>query len=122
MKYGCPCGYVYDPVLGDPENGIAPGTAWEDVPADLKCPECGIEKEMFAEESDDSVAKHEEAAEVPEDDAAKMVKYGCPCGYVYDPVAGDPENGIAPGTAWADVPADFKCPECGIEKEMFAEE
>lgn len=122
MKYGCPCGYVYDPVLGDPENGIAPGTAWEDVPADFKCPECGIEKEMFAEESDDSVAKHEEAAEVPVDDAAKMVKYGCPCGYVYDPVAGDPENGIAPGTAWADVPADFKCPECGIEKEMFAEE
>ena len=122
MKYGCPCGYVYDPVLGDPENGIAPGTAWEDVPADFKCPECGIEKEMFAEESDDSVAKHEEAAEVPADDAAKMVKYGCPCGYVYDPVAGDPENGIAPGTAWADVPADFKCLECGIEKEMFAEE
>ena len=122
MKYGCPCGYVYDPVLGDPENGIAPGTAWEDVPADFKCPECGIEKEMFAEESDDSVAKHEEAAEVPADDADKMVKYGCPCGYVYDPVVGDPENGIAPGTAWADVPADFKCPECGIEKEMFAEE
>ena len=32
MKYECPCGYVYDPALGDPENGVAPGTAWEDVP------------------------------------------------------------------------------------------
>ena len=28
-KYVCPCGYVYDPELGDPENGVAPGTAWE---------------------------------------------------------------------------------------------
>ena len=27
MKYECPCGYVYDPALGDPENGVAPGTA-----------------------------------------------------------------------------------------------
>ena len=36
MKYECPCGYVYDPALGDPENGVAPGTAWEDVPEDWK--------------------------------------------------------------------------------------
>ena len=32
MKYVCPCGYVYDPAIGDPDSGIAPGTAWEDVP------------------------------------------------------------------------------------------
>ena len=31
-KYECPCGYVYDPELGDPDNGVAPGTLWEDVP------------------------------------------------------------------------------------------
>ena len=31
MKYVCPCGYVYDETLGDPENGVAPGTKWEDV-------------------------------------------------------------------------------------------
>ena len=31
-KYVCPCGYVYDPAVGDPDNGVAPGTAWEDVP------------------------------------------------------------------------------------------
>ena len=36
MKYECPCGYVYDPAVGDPENGVAPGTAWEDVPEDIK--------------------------------------------------------------------------------------
>ena len=36
MKYECPCGYVYDPALGDPDNGVAPGTVWEDVPEDRK--------------------------------------------------------------------------------------
>lgn len=49
-KYACPCGYVYDPELGDPENGIAPGTAWEDVPEDWECPVCGLGKDVFEEE------------------------------------------------------------------------
>ena len=35
MKYVCDiCGYVYDPAVGDPENGVAPGTPWEEVPED----------------------------------------------------------------------------------------
>ena len=46
-KYVCPCGYVYDPELGDHENGIAPGTAWEDVPEDWVCPICGLGKDAF---------------------------------------------------------------------------
>jgi len=42
MKYECEtCGYVYDPAVGDPDNGIAPGTAWEDIPEDWVCPTCG---------------------------------------------------------------------------------
>ena len=42
MKYVCDiCGYVYDPELGDPDNGVAPGTPWEDVPEDWVCPLCG---------------------------------------------------------------------------------
>ena len=49
-KYTCPCGYIYDPELGDPENGVAPGTAWEDVPEDWVCPLCGASKEDFVEE------------------------------------------------------------------------
>lgn len=50
-KYVCePCGYVYDPELGDPDNGIAPGTAFEDLPEDWVCPICGVGKEDFAEE------------------------------------------------------------------------
>ena len=51
-----------------------------------------------------------------------MAKYVCPCGYVYDEEAGDPENGIAPGTPWSEVPEDFVCPVCGLEKEAFEEE
>lgn len=41
------CGYVYDEAKGAPDDGIAPGTAWEDVPLNWKCPECGAGKEDF---------------------------------------------------------------------------
>jgi flavin reductase (DIM6/NTAB) family NADH-FMN oxidoreductase RutF/rubredoxin len=47
-KYKCiMCGYIYDPALGDPDNGVAPGTAFEDVPADWVCPDCGAGKDEF---------------------------------------------------------------------------
>jgi rubredoxin len=50
-KYVCGvCGYVYDPAVGDPDGGIAPGTAFEDLPADWICPVCGAEKKEFAPE------------------------------------------------------------------------
>jgi rubredoxin len=42
------CGYVYDPEKGDAENGIKPGTAFEDLPADWACPVCGAAKDQFA--------------------------------------------------------------------------
>lgn len=41
------------------------------------------------------------------------------CGHVYDKDEGDAKNNVAPGTAWADVPADYKCPECGAGKDKF---
>ena len=48
-KYICDvCGYVYDPEVGDPENGIAPGTAFEDIPEDWVCPLCGVGKDDFS--------------------------------------------------------------------------
>ena len=43
--------YIYDPELGDPENGIAPGTAFEDLPDDWVCPLCGVGKEDFEKEA-----------------------------------------------------------------------
>lgn len=49
-----------------------------------------------------------------------MSKYVCTvCGYVYDPAKGDPENGIAPGTAFEDLPDTWACPECGAGKDAF---
>lgn len=49
-KYICePCGYEYDPEIGDPDAGIAPGTAFEDLPEDWVCPICGMGKEVFVE-------------------------------------------------------------------------
>ena len=41
------------------------------------------------------------------------------CGYEYDPTTGDPDGGVAAGTAWADVPEDYVCPLCGVGKDMF---
>jgi rubredoxin len=41
------CGYIYDPAIGDPDHGIAPGTDWADVPDDWTCPECGVSKQDF---------------------------------------------------------------------------
>lgn len=47
-KYICEtCGYVYNPEVGDPESGIAAGTAFEDIPEDWVCPLCGVGKDDF---------------------------------------------------------------------------
>ena len=49
-KYVCDvCGWVYDEELGDPENDIAPGTKFEDLPDDFECPLCGVGKDTFSE-------------------------------------------------------------------------
>ena len=50
-----------------------------------------------------------------------MQKYVCDvCAYIYDPEAGDPDNGVAPGTAWEDLPDGWECPLCGVEKDSFS--
>jgi len=50
-KYVCVvCGYVYDPETGDPDNGVQPGTAWENVPEEWLCPLCSVGKDQFEEE------------------------------------------------------------------------
>jgi rubredoxin len=47
-KYMCLiCGWIYDEAVGSPEDGIAPGTKWEDVPPNWTCPECGARKDDF---------------------------------------------------------------------------
>ncbi len=49
-----------------------------------------------------------------------MQKYQCSvCGYIYDPEAGDPGSGIARGTPFEDLPDDWLCPVCGVDKDAF---
>ena len=48
QKYKClMCGYIYDPKAGDPTAGVEPGTAFEDLPDDWICPDCGVGKDEF---------------------------------------------------------------------------
>ena len=47
-KYLCTiCGYVYDPATGDPDNGVKPGTSFDQIPQTWVCPVCGASKEVF---------------------------------------------------------------------------
>lgn len=49
-----------------------------------------------------------------------MEKWECTvCGYIYDPAKGDPDNGVAPGTKFEDIPNSWVCPECGVTKDNF---
>ena len=47
-QYKCAkCGWIYDPAIGDPKNGIPPGTPFEKLPEGWRCPVCGQPKSMF---------------------------------------------------------------------------
>ena len=50
-KYRCTvCGYIYNPELGNPDDGIKPGTLFEEIPDDWVCPVCGVAKSEFEKE------------------------------------------------------------------------
>lgn len=163
------CGYIYDPTVGDPDNGIEAGTAFEDLPEDWVCPLCGAPTDQFSllEETDqvdseedmeqfeavktEQNKSEEESEEETElctaneladdyrsdafeqedtvetnqsnEEGEKVMKsYVCDlCGYVYDPSVGDPDNGVEPGTAFADLPEDWVCPLCGAPTDQFSE-
>jgi len=52
-----------------------------------------------------------------------MKNYVCDvCGYIYEPENGDPDNNIAPGTSFNDLPDDWVCPICSVGKDQFTEE
>ena len=58
---------------------------------------------------------------VPKGETRQMKNYVCNvCGYVYEPAKGDPDNGVAPGTAFEALPDDWVCPVCGAGKEDFS--
>ncbi len=61
------------------------------------------------------------SADEPESPAEAFKQWVCViCGWVYDEAVGVPEDGLAPGTRWAEVPADWRCPLCDVGKDDFA--
>lgn len=113
-KYTCKsCWYTYDPAIGDPASGIAPGTAFEDLPEDWLCPICNRNKEGFKPEED---VKEEGAAPLDTD----FDRYQCKaCWYIYDPRFGDPTFGVEPGTPFAELPENWFCPVCKMSSDSF---
>ena len=68
-----------------------------------------------------SILRKENSDEIIEE--GEMTKWKCSvCDYIYDPVKGDPENGVKPGTAFEAIPEDWVCPTCGATKDMFEKE
>jgi anaerobic nitric oxide reductase flavorubredoxin len=80
------------------------------------------EEDDFAKIADivKELTGREEAGTASEEEVS-LPKWQCPCGYIYDPAKGDPDNGVKPGTPWEDVPDDWTCPVCGLPKESFVQ-
>ncbi|MBO4317324.1 MAG: rubredoxin [Mailhella sp.] len=117
MKYTCNvCGWEYDPAVGDPDGGIAPGTSFEDIPEDWVCPVCGAGKSDFEAAAGDAQAG---AADGENDPDAMWQCQMSNCGYIYRPQKGDRKGKIPAGTSFADLPDDWRCPVCGASKKMF---
>ena len=114
-KYICNvCGVVYNPEAGDPDSGIAPGTAFADLPDDWHCPVCGASKNDFSPVEENNTTSATAGAD--------MAMWQCQtnnCGYIYNPAKGDRKGKIAKGVAFEDLPDDWVCPVCGATKKMF---
>ncbi len=66
------------------------------------------------------VTRLKSSANLFEESAMSYKRYMCLlCGYIYDEEKGWPDDGIAPGTRWDDVPLTWQCPECGATKDDF---
>lgn len=71
-------------------------------------------------QENDTMETNSQSDTTKEEGEKNMKKYVCTvCNYVYDPAVGDPDNGIAPGTAFEDIPEDWVCPLCGVGKDQF---
>ena len=102
------CNYIYSEKIGEPHNGIKPGTRFEDLPDTYVCPVCGytgkgkVGKWGF--------------------DEWRPTKYVCRiCGYIYDEKRGEPQHGIKPGTRFEDLPESYACPICAIDTKINRE-
>lgn len=105
-RYRCRlCGYIYSPLRGEPHNGIAPGTPFDDLPDSYVCPVCG-------QEGKGRIGKWGF-------DEWRPTRYICSmCDYVYDEKRGEPHRGIKPGTKFEDLPDDYVCPVCATDPKV----
>ncbi len=116
-KYKCMrCGYIYDPFFGDPEGGVKPGVNFDNLPEEWVCPVCGAgRKENMTVVS--GTWKRKKKMNLFVKQSFGKERYRCfRCGYIYDPLIGDPEGGTVPGTDFEDLPRDWVCPGCGAGK------
>ncbi len=123
-RYKCKaCWYIYDPRIGDPIAGVAPGTSFKDLPEDWFCPICMLAKDSFIKVSlNEQIAKSIKENK-PLNKNTELARYKCKaCFYTYDPRVGDPKTGIEPGTAFEDLPEDWLCPICMMMKNYFVKE
>jgi len=98
------CCHVYDPRRGDPTQGIARGTAFEDLPDGWTCPKCRTEKRLFV--------RHQ-----VKNPGGKWECKGC--GYIFDPAVGERLDGVGPSTPFECMPNGWVCPHCGGEQNGF---
>ncbi|TDG05178.1 rubredoxin [Paraburkholderia guartelaensis] len=90
--------------LAERESTAAPLVVALDTPPEGTAPEASANASTAAASADDG-----------------LKQWVCViCGWVYDEAAGAPDDGLAPGTRWADVPDDWRCPLCDVGKEDFA--
>ena len=143
------CGFIYDEAKGWPDDGIPPGTRWEDVPEDWLCPDCGVgksdfqmveigasqsaaEKEAEQEKKPASKTKAKKKSKKKAKVAAKNAvtkkqirkpqnqQWECmECGFVYDEKQGWLEDGIKAGTRWGEISKNWFCPDCGADQSDF---
>jgi rubredoxin len=99
------CKYIYSEKIGEPQNGIKPGTKFEDLPDTYVCPVCGYTGKG-------KVGKWGFDEWIPTRFVCKV------CGYIYDKARGEPHNGYPRGTAFEDLPESYACPICGIDQRI----
>jgi protease I len=91
------------------DDSDSQGLSQEEMASALRVPLGGFGSESESSSSEDEASPN-----------ASSPSYKCTkCTYVYDPAAGDPENGIEPGTPFSDLPSSWKCPLCGASKSQF---
>ncbi len=125
-EYFCPtCSYVYDSEVGDPANGIAPGTKFSDLPAAWVCPLDGTPKSEFVKDARPHALHHLSAPVPLTNNAVCRDRIPEPVyGHRHDPAVTDCDYYYEGGTTnepllWDELPNDWVCPKCGRPKTTF---